>query len=232
MKGKSRTLTDRVFTEEELKEIGTPTHELILAAIDANDKERAKELTLRFFNESKRMHDMYVYWTTSLLSYIGRSLGDEAILEAQLGFWTGGTQQNQQWDAMGKEGLRQKVQSKAAALRGHLSPLTIQEDDEKFILQMHPCGGGGRMILDGIFDKRGFLRVKKAQPMTYGQEDFPVYCTHGACVAMSEIEACGAPSMYEDPSEKPGEKPCNFYIYKDPKAVPEELYAKVGKQKK
>ncbi|MBA3035212.1 MAG: hypothetical protein FP814_01835 [Desulfobacterium sp.] len=227
----------RIFTDEELRELGgMPTHELILAAIDAGDKEKAKELTLRLYNDSQRLLDMYVYWTTSLLSYIGRRNGDEAIQEAQVEFFTisaGIMQQKEQSDAQaGEDGIRQLVQAMASSVRGAFSQLEIQEDDEKFILQMKPCGTGGRMILEGIYEKFGFIKIKKAQPMTFGQEDFPVYCTHCACAAISEIEAGDVPGMFLEASEKPGEKLCNFYIYKDPKAFPAELYAKVGKEKK
>jgi hypothetical protein len=35
----------KLFTKEELRELGTPTAELIQAAIDSDDKVKAKELT-------------------------------------------------------------------------------------------------------------------------------------------------------------------------------------------
>lgn len=227
---------EKIFSAEEIGELGAMSHELILAAIDSGDKEKAREMTLRLFGEAKRIHHTYLYWLTSLMSYIGRHYGDEALEDAQKEFLhvaaARGANKQQEWDAQGKEGLRQKVEDYAQLLRGHWSPLTIQEDDEKFVLQMHPCGSGGHMILNGIDEKFGFLKIKKAQPMTYGQSDLPVYCTHGACAAMAYIECGVVPGMFEEASEDPGHVPCNFYIYKDQKSFPAELYAKVGKEKK
>ena len=36
---------------------------------------------------------------------------------------------------------------------------------------------------------------------------------------------------FEEPSDKLGETPCKFCIYKDPNDVPSEVYAKLGKKK-
>ncbi len=73
---------ERLFTEEELNQLGTPTAELIVAAIDAGDSERAKELAWQLNTEATGFHDAFVHWVTSLLSYIGRCHGDEALHEA------------------------------------------------------------------------------------------------------------------------------------------------------
>jgi hypothetical protein len=67
--------------------------------------------------------------------------------------------------------------------------------------------------------------------MTFGREDFPIYCTHCACTAISAIDAGSAPPMYLEASPKPGEIPCKFYIYKNPQDFPEALYAQVGRTK-
>ena len=40
--------------------------------------------------------------------------------------------------------LRARVKMFAAGLRGHLQPLHIEEDDEKVVIQMRPCGSAAR----------------------------------------------------------------------------------------
>ena len=48
---------DRVFTDEELKEMGTLTLDLVIQAIDAGDKDRAKELSKRMYQEFQILHE-------------------------------------------------------------------------------------------------------------------------------------------------------------------------------
>ncbi|MDD5095833.1 MAG: hypothetical protein PHV74_15890, partial [Dehalococcoidia bacterium] len=198
------------------------------------DKERASDLTIRLYNEAKRMHHLHLYWITSLMSYIGRHLGDEALEEAQKEFisvaMADGAKRRPQKRLEGTERLRQAVQNYAERFRATFSPVTIDEDEEKFVLEMRPCGSGGHLIIEDSYENFGFLKIKRPQPMTYGQSDFPVYCTHGACAAMVQMES-GTLDVFEDPSEELGKKPCKFYIYKDPKSIPSEFYTKVGKKK-
>lgn len=223
----------RVFTEEELREMGTPTVELIKAAIDADDKVKAKELTDRMYREFLDMHDMYAFWVTALLTFIGCRYGDKVLEEALIESWTVPVQSYQgEWQQFEKEGnLRGKAERMALGLRGHLMPLKIEEDEEKFVFQMEPCGSGERLILQGCYEPPvNFLKIEKPQPMTFGQGQMPAYCTHAAIMAMVAIEF-GAFYWFEEPSEKLGERPCKFYVYKDPKTIPSEIYAKLGKKK-
>lgn len=224
----------KVFTDEELREMGVQTAELIQAAIDANDKEKAKKLTRRMYRESLAMHDLYRDWTAALLSFIGRRYGDEALQEAlkeSCAVWLRPVAER--YGRCDEEGNpRRKAELLAGGLRGHLMPLKVEEDEEKFIFQMQPCGSGGRLVLEGYYESPvNLLKIEKPQPMTCGQKDFPVYCAHGPVLSMLGIEWSGAPIFFEEPSAKVGEKPCKIYLYKDPKRTPAELYAKVGKEK-
>ena len=225
----------KVFTDEELRDMGTQTAELIQAAINADDKEKAKRLTRRMFKEWLSMHDLYRDWTTALMSFIGRSFGDEVLQEAlkeSCAVWMKPVAElYQQCDREGNP--RRKAELLAAGLRGHLMPVKIEEDEEKFIFQMEPCGSGGRLIQEGYYGPPvDFLKIEKPQPMTTGQKDMPVYCAHGPVLSMLGIEWGGAPIFFEEPSDKLGDETCKFYLYKDPKDTPAELYARVGKEKK
>ena len=61
---------NRIFTEEELKEMGTPTLDQIMKAIDRGDGEEAKRLARRLQKEFNHLHDGYMVWVTGLLSYL------------------------------------------------------------------------------------------------------------------------------------------------------------------
>ena len=50
-------------------------------------------------------------------------------------------------------------------------PLHIEEDDEKIVIQMRPCGSGGRLVLEGKYEgPDAMLTLKGKQLLTYGRE--------------------------------------------------------------
>lgn len=221
---------NKVFTEEELNEMGRQTVDVIEQSIDAGDRQKAKKLTRRMYREFLAMHDLFRDWVTALLTFIGTHYGDEALyqaLEEGCSSWV-----KPLTELYANKDIRRKVELLAGGLRGHLQPLEIKEDDEKFIFLGRPCGSGGRLVLDGSYGPpRNFMKVKKAQPMTYGREDFPVYCAHCPFQEILPIEWNGAPLFVTVPPAKLGEEPCQMYLYKEPKAIPPELYQRVGKRK-
>ena len=46
------------------------------------------------------------------------------------------------------------------------------------------------------------------------------------------LEEGGLPWAFHEPSQKPGEEPCHMVIYKDPQAIPDEVFQRVGMEKK
>ena len=74
---------NRIFTDQELKEMGTRTLDLVHQAIDAGDKEKAKELATRMYQEFNFLHDGYMFWVTGLQTYIYKNYGIEAVEEAE-----------------------------------------------------------------------------------------------------------------------------------------------------
>ena len=74
--------------------------------------------------------------------------------------------------------------------------------------------------------------LKGPQPLTFGREELPIYCSHCAVIHhIAPIEWGGAPYPVVDPAKDQVEEPCYFHFYKDPKEVPEEYYRRVGKRK-
>lgn len=221
---------NRMFTDEELKDMGRRNVDAITEAIDAGDLDRAKYLAQRMHRECLAMHDGLIDWITALLTFVGRRYGDEALYQALREGCTAWLEPLAEQFSKADAGHRAVMMTKV--LRGHMMPIRIEEDDEKFTFVMEPCGSGGRLVLDGKYQPpRDFLKIEKPQPMTCGQKDFPVYCAHGPILSILAIEWGGAPVFFEEPSDKVGEEPCKIYLYKDPKATPAELYAKVGKEK-
>lgn len=223
-------MAQRLFSQQELQELGKRTVDLIQEAVDKGDSGRAKGLARRMYKEFLSMHDVYLNWTTALLSFVGKRYGNEALLEAlkeSMASWRG-----QLSDSYSQQDLRRQVEMYAAGLRGHLQPLRIEEDDEKVTICMEPCGSGGRLLSNGAYGPpRDFLKIKGAYPWTLGRGDFPVYCAHCPLGDIIPIEQGVLPWAFHEPSQKLGEEPCRMVIYKDPRAIPAEVYQRAGREK-
>ena len=220
----------RVFTDEELKEMGMRTLDLVLEAIDTNDKEKAKELANRMYEEFTHLHDGYMFWVTGLQSYIYRNNGIDAVEEAEREAHT--IEAKTVFKPSEKTDFRSRVEEMAMGLRGHLQPITIEEDDEKVTLSMKPCGGGERIIRKGGYDPEvGLSRVKEPHPITWGMKDFPIYCVHSPVMEMLAIENTGNFGPVHFVSDPMSMKSCHFALYKDPTDIPDEFYTRIGKEK-
>ena len=221
---------NRVFTEEERKEMGRRTLDLVMEAIDKGDKEKAKDLANRMQSEFNHLHDGYMVWVTGLLSFIYRKYGIDEVEAAEREAHT--IEGRTVFKPSGKTDFRSIVEELASGLRGHFQPISIKEDDEKVTLTMKPCGSGERIIQMGGYDPEvGLARVKDPHPATWGMKDFPIYCVHCPVMEMLTIEGTGelgAVRLVSDPMVL-GE--CHFAFYKNPEGIPEEFYLRIGKKK-
>ncbi len=220
---------NRVFTQEELKEMEPRTLNRVLEAIDSGDKEKAKELSNRMYQEFLGMHDFYMRWVTAFMSEIQERYGVEAFEEIEKATLKPNCEKLVKM--FSKMDIQEKVMTFVTILRGHLQPVTVEEDDEKICLTMKPCGSGQRMLEEGVYQPPlNYSVIHEPGNITWGKPDFPIYCTHEPILEMLAIEA-GLPFMVTFPAEKVATEPCRFCFYKDPAAIPEEFYSRVGKKK-
>jgi hypothetical protein len=220
----------RLFTDQELREMEPRTLDSIIEAIDAGAKEKAKALAERQYQESLTIHDSYVNVFAGALSFIYRTYGGEALEQGLREIFKPLAALSEA--SSGKGDLRTKVQTLVHVLRGHFRPLKIEEDDEKITIKMQPCGSGQMLVESGAYGPpRNYAMVNEPQPITFGMTDFPVYCTHDPMLEILAMELSGRPGVVCYPPEKMGTAPCRFCIYKDPDAIPEEIYTRVGKKK-
>ena len=162
----------RLFTEQELAEMGTPTLDLLLQAIDAGDKDKAKALAQRMKKEYNHLHDGYMFWVAGLQTYIYRNYGIEALEEAERLAHT--AEAKVVFKPPEKTDLRSQVEHVASGLRGHMQPITIVETDETISLSMKPCGSGERIIqMGGYSPEVGLAKVEGTARDHVGHEGFP-----------------------------------------------------------
>jgi hypothetical protein len=228
-----QTVSENLFSNEELRMMEKRSLDRLLEALDAGDVDEARSVAKRMYNEFEAMHDLYRDWIAATLSTIGRRHGDEE-LEVVMGegvraWWAPFSEALGRGD---RNNLAKRVRMFVAGLRGHLQPMHIEEDDEKIVIQMHPCGSGGRLVLEGKYEgPDALLQIEGAQTLTYGRESFPVYCAHEPPMEQVSIDDNGAPFVIVEPAHEIGREHCSFLIYKDPKNIPKRYYERVGRTK-
>ena len=212
----------------DVREIETPTAQLIEEAIDAGDAARAKKLLHLMVGDWERNKDYSINWIAQLLSFIGRRLGEPAVEEALRDL---GDRFVRPRRGVGAADARKRMEGIARGMKANGADVEFGEDEEKYVLSFR-CGSGGMLIDSGAYsDPKNYLTLRERGPVTFGRDELPVYCAH--CSVNNEIQPIewdGAPQTVEYPPEQPGER-CVHHIYKDAASIPDEVFARVGKAK-
>ena len=220
---------NRAFTAEELRGMEARTLDLLQAAIAAGDKDLARQLAQRMQEEFNFLHDGYMFWVAGLQTYIYDNHGIDELEAAERLSHT--IEMNTVFKTSGeKPDFRERIKFAAKAMRGHMQPIEIKEDDEKVVITMKPCGSGERIIEKGGYEA-GLATVKERHAITYGFENMPVYCVHCPAVELLMVEGTGELDMVRLIKEDRKHGFCHFGFYKNPKNIPEELYTRIGKTK-
>jgi hypothetical protein len=221
---------NRLFTEHELAEMGTPTLDLLLQAIEAGDADKAKTLAQRMKKEYNHLHDGYMFWVAGLQTYIYDNYGTDALEQAERLAHT--AEAKTVFKPPEKTDLRSLVEQTASGLRGHMQPITIVETDDTISLSMKPCGSGERIIQMGGYEPEvGLAKVKEPHAITWGKEDFPIYCVHCPITEALTVERAGRFARVKVVNEPIYHGACDYVFYKHPEDIPEEFYTRIGKEK-
>ena len=134
-------------------------------------------------------------------------------------------------------------------LRGHLSgpgrlgTIEVFEEEDRWGMRFDPCGSGGRTYRDdpdtGLPPRMeppyGFGVTTSEHEWAWNKKGVCLYCVH--CCALNErmpMRRFGYPTRVVDPPTWPDAKAggkCTWYVYKDPKLVPQSIYERVGMTK-
>lgn len=205
----------------------------------------------------RQCHDRDVDHTYGLMSQVKERFGEDAIGEMYqrvllpLFAWRYDKfdVDKHPWD----EGLEVLMLVACEAMRGHLvgpertGDFELIETDDRFILRFDPCGSGQRTVR-GDWVEGSPPRMEA--PYNWAVSDEPrswnhfqpgvcLYCCH--CITLMEempMDRFGYPVRVIDPPRYPdtdrapdARQRCQWQMFKDPTAVPEEYYARVGRTK-
>ncbi len=215
------------------------------AATAASQLEQAR-LTWRLTHDRK--HD----WLCFLITFAARKLGEDKVgplwdvlLAPSYEIYKRYDVETNPWE----QSAELLMQIMAEALRGHLSG-PGRKGDIEFIDEGHrigfrfaPCGSGGRTYQDDPDDGVGpRMEAPYEFGVTSGEHDWAwnktgvcYYCAH--CCAAMELEPIrmfGYPARVVDPPTWPQARSgaqCTWWVYKDPRDVPDEVYERVGQSR-
>jgi hypothetical protein len=113
---------------------------------------------------------------------------------------------------------------------GNFASITVDEQDDCFVITQDPCGTCTRQVIDGCYAPPVDLAVVSEKcPLTFGQGDMPVYRTHVAVMHyLQAIERVGAPWPAIECPAGVESGPCRVTIYKDPANTPDRWAARVA----
>lgn len=217
------------LSPDQIERMTTPAWEQAKAALADGDAERAAALIDRGVQQWRSLQDYSINWITSLLTFVADELGEDGVERAlrRTGEEFVKPRRDPEWDAWPAS---KRAGAIASAMVANFGECTVSEDDEKIVLEFR-CGTGGRLIDEGRYNEQGgsYRTLREAGPRTFGRDALPVYCAHCSVNnEMQPIEWGRAPVTVEFPPEAPGE-PCVHHIYKDPAAIPPDVYVRIGK---
>lgn len=205
----------------------------------------------------RQCHDRDVDHTYGLMSEIKVRLGEDAIrrmydrvlLPLFVWRYEKFDIDKHPWD----DALETLMLVACEAMRGHLvgpertGDFELIETEDRFILRFDPCGSGGRTIrgdwIEGTPTRMeppyNWTVTEEPHTWNHGEPGVCLYCAH--CVILMEeipIDRFGYPVRVVDPPRYPDterdperRQKCQWQMFKDPTAVPEEYYERVGRKK-
>ncbi len=233
----------RLIREDDGADLGFPTQEMIIKAIDEGRYEEAKALARYMVPEGKGLHDLFCDWIWDMLTKTAEKDGEEAayqLCRATQKTWM----MRRTWKGLLKMSVEDRVRINAEVMRSHRcgpkqdGEIEIIEEQDRISIKMDPCGSGGRMRrgdpVAGTPSRLGppynFGVTKQAHPWSWGLKNVPFYCIHCAINEILPIEWGGYPLWVTGYSDD-ASKPCYWHFYKKPNLIPDKYFSRLGFEK-
>jgi hypothetical protein len=214
---------NRKNRQEDLKDIGLSTWELVRGLLKAGETEEALFLLDQGLAEDKAVHDNLVNSVGDYLNYFFSILPEEKMETILRERYFPTAKRNVE----AKASVEKIMQGFVRYQRANGSVVNIQDEPDRYVVTYNPCGSGGFLIKN-----RPELRLDKSYPWSWSKTGVNYYCLH-CCIAWEIIptELRGYPLYIHLPPEHP-EAPCIQFHYKSPELIPEEYFSRIGQVKK
>jgi hypothetical protein len=188
--------------------------EKAIEAVKAGNKEEAIKYIQELYEEFRPLHDRYGDWAQSLLSFIAKKLGEEAVEEALRQIVL--DVYKDRWGKMKNMSHEEIVKMWCQLWKSHYSDFYVEEDEEKTVFVVSYCNSGGRIQKEG---KARGRRTSKPYPWSFNQAGVSYYCCHEGVfnqmfkelgLDFIKFEYC---NQFDDEG-KPTGCPCKVIIYK------------------
>ncbi len=190
--------------------------EKAVEALNQDEKTEALKYIHELYEEFRPLHDRYVEIVNSLLTFIGKKLGEEAVAEATQ-YYVGQTATSM-FTRMKTLNHEQLVSALVDLHRKHYNGFYVEENDEKTVITVLECNVGARLLKDRIVTQQEGGLTKKAWHWSFNRAGVPYYCIH-AHVFNNIFKRLGVPvvvewgKQYDDKGKTTGE-PCRYIIRK------------------
>lgn len=217
----------RIFTDEELAELGKKPSDKVRDAIKSGDVDKALAAFDVFDANFDSTHDQLCTWIAEMMSYIYQHCGEQGLHDAMKHHASVYMPAMKDW--LDPLDFRDRVEAIVFAEQMHNVPLKITEDDEKVTIQMTECASGLRLIESGAYNEpHSCAYCAASQSISWGIDHFPCYCVH-APIQDEVAQEIGMHGWYiQEPPEEFGSEACKFHLYKNWSDVPDWYWTRRG----
>lgn len=207
-----------------------------LAAIEAHEASAAIAALELMRVRWAAQHDGLVVWVQSLLTDIAERFGEEAVREtvtlAYEHIW------RPRYELWGRMTPEERLQLSVEGMRGgHLSgprrrgDVGVTDEGDRYVMSLDPCGSCGVLRRGDPDSGRPGQRPagnQEAHRWTWGRVGMSWYSVHSPiALEFIQMSAGGPPLRPMEDCDLP-DRPCRWFIYKDPAAPRRVHYERMG----
>jgi hypothetical protein len=219
-----------LFDDDELETLRHPAFALAVAALDAGDERIARRHLALSKTEWYPAHHLLRDLVTAMLSWLHEHDGVKRVWDCVEVAYNRPIM-GQMAAQVGELDLRSQVRMLGTLFHQHGMKFSIAETDGGFDFRTAPCGSGGRLVEEGAYaEPKSFATIAGPGLESFGLAEMPVYCMHCPATNRMFLEQGGPYFLLVEPDVRDGRihGHCSFHVFKEPAAVPDGMYERVG----
>jgi hypothetical protein len=207
-----------------------------LAAMEARDADAAEAAVELMRVRWAAQHDGLIVWIQELLAEVARTFGEEAVLEvvtrAYEHIW------KPRYELWGRMSPEERLQLSVEGMRGghlsgprHRGDVGVADEGDRYVMSLDPCGSCG-ILRRGDPDSGRPPHApdgnERPHPWTWGRTGMSWYSVHSP-IALEYLQMRdGRPPLRPLEDCDLPDRPCRWFIYKDPSRPRAIHYERMG----